>query len=144
MPELRCEHDFLPNQCSTCKPPPFGLNANVFVTKNSQAFHNESSCSFLESGQNFAEKRGGTKQQHLIRRWDEVITSLGACEWCCALFLSENQNPKINCLAYISNNWISVRFLRDRFVDSRYKEFQVYHEESRKIYFLTSDKIEFI
>jgi hypothetical protein len=144
MTNSRCEHDFLPGQCSSCKKAPFGLNENVFITKNSQAFHNDSSCSFLESGQNFAEKRGGTKQPHLVRRWDQVITELGACEWCCALFLTENLSPKIRCLAKISGKWVLVRFLRDRFVDFGSKEFQVYDEVHNRIHFLDSDEIQFL
>lgn len=142
MKEIRCEHDFLPGQCSACKPPPKGININVYITKNSQAFHNDQECAFLESGQDFAEKRGGTKQNLLLRRWDHVFANLGPCEWCCALYHSEISVEKTYCIAKISGKEIQVRYLRDRYVDYSEKELQVYDEKNQQIYFIDPFDVE--
>lgn len=142
MSEQRCEHDFLPGQCSACKPAPLGINTNVFITKNSQAFHNDPDCAFLESGQDFAEKRGGTKQHLLFRKWDQVFANLGPCEWCCALYHSEISGIKTYCLASINGKKLKVRYLRDRYVDYGEKEFQVFDENERQIYFIDPFDVE--
>ena len=53
-----CIHELAVGQCSHCKEPPIGINKTVYVTKGGMAFHNDSMCETLNSGQAEAEIKG--------------------------------------------------------------------------------------
>ena len=136
----RCIHDLLEDQCGHCKSAPYGIQEMVFTTKGGQVFHNWEDCAFLKEGQDLAEAKGHNTHQILQRKWSEVFSSLGACEWCCALHHLKGVEMR-KCQAFIEGSWRNVSIVKERFTGFKQREFQVYESESNYIYFLSQKEI---
>ena len=119
-----CIHELPKDQCGDCRKPPIGINEFVYVTEQGQAFHNWQDCAFLISGQNFAEKKGFNTHEIVARKWSTVFMSKGACEWCCAVYVSrEKQRP--DCLVKVDGIWVQAALVRDRYKGHGRHDYQV-------------------
>jgi hypothetical protein len=133
----RCIHDFLQGECGYCMEIPFGINEIVYKTTFGKAFHNWKNCEYLESGQKFAESKGGNATEVISIPWSAANENLYPCEWCCALFYSKGKNLE-DCLVTIHDSQVPAKIVKDRYLGKNIREFQVYFQETNEIEILTS------
>ena len=142
MNENRCIHEFLVNECGSCKAPPDGINEIVYKTSGGLAFHNWPDCAFLREGQFIAEQRDQIIHPITPIKWSYVFYEFGACEWCCALHHKRKMNLP-SCEAYIDQKWEKCQLIRSRETKNFEKEYQVLLQKSNFIYIVTEDSIKF-
>jgi len=133
----RCVHDFLTGECGYCKEMPFGLKDVVYRTTFGKAFHNWDNCEYLESGQKFAESKGGSATEILSITWSSASQNLYPCEWCCALFYSKGQDLE-DCLITINGGQKPAKIVKDRYLGKNIREFQVYFPETGEVELIIS------
>jgi hypothetical protein len=133
----RCIHDFYVGECGYCVDMPFGLNEVVFRTTFGKAFHNWKNCEYLESGQKFAESKGGLATEILPITWSSASQNLYPCEWCCALFYSKGEDLE-DCLITINGGQKLAKIVRDRYLGKNIREFQVYFPETGEVELIIS------
>lgn len=135
--QSRCIHDFLQGECGYCVEIPFGLNGVVYRTTFGRAFHNWNNCEYLESGQKFAESKGGSATEIFTITWSAARENLYPCEWCCALYYSKGLNLE-DCMVTSSGGHKPAKIVKDRYLGKNIREFQIYFPESNEIEILTS------
>ena len=133
----RCIHDFIFEECGYCKEIPFGLNEVVYRTTFGKAFHNWRNCEYLESGQKFAESRGGASSEIRSTTWTAANENLYPCEWCCALFYSRGVGLE-DCMVNLDGTQKPGKIVKDRYLGKNLREFQVYFPETNEVEILTS------
>ena len=133
----RCIHDFLMGECGYCKETPFGLRDVVYRTTFGKAFHNWENCEYLESGQKFAESKGGSATEIFSITWASASQNLYPCEWCCALFYSKGEDLE-ECLITINGNEKPAKIVKDRYLGRNIREFQIYYPETGEIELILS------
>jgi hypothetical protein len=133
----RCIHDFLIGECAYCKGTPFGMNEVVYRTTFGKAFHNWKNCEYLESGQKFAESKGGNATEVISIPFSAASENLYPCEWCCALFYSKGLGLE-DCLVILSEGQVPAKIVKDRYLGRNIREFQIYFPETNEIEILTS------
>jgi hypothetical protein len=133
----RCIHDFLLGECGYCKELPFGLNGVVYRTTYGKAFHNWNNCEYLESGQKFAESKGGSATDIISITWSSASQNLYPCEWCCALFYSKGEDLE-DCLVTVNGGQKPAKIVKDRYLGKNIREFQIYFPETNEIEIMTS------
>jgi len=133
----RCIHDFLQGECGYCLETPFGLNGVVYRTTFGKAFHNWNNCEYLESGQKFAESKGGSSTEIIPITWSLANANLYPCEWCCALFYSKGLDLE-DCLVTVNGSQKPAKIVKDRYLGKNIREFQVYFPESNEIEIMTN------
>ena len=142
MSNSECIHELPDGQCGLCKSAPDGIHEIVFTTQGGQVFHNWRDCAYLLEGQNLATSRG--QQNHPIQptKWSVVFYSLGACEWCCALYHHRDKTLKA-CSVLIDGKWHTAQYIRERYISSKKREHQVILRETNKIIFVNENQIKF-
>jgi len=133
----RCIHDFAPGECGYCTETPFGINGVVFRTTFGKAFHNWNNCEYLESGQKFAESKGGSSTDIIPIVYSAASSSLYPCEWCCALHYSKGLNLE-DCLIKSNEGDKPAKIIKDRYLGKNIREYQIYFPDSGEIEILTS------
>lgn len=133
----RCIHDFLLGECGYCKEMPFGLKDVVYRTTYGKAFHNWNNCEYLESGQKFAESKGGSATEIISITWSSASHDLYPCEWCCALFYSKGEDLE-DCLVTINGGQKPAKIVKDRYLGKNIREFQVYFPETDEVEIIIS------
>jgi hypothetical protein len=79
-----CIHGFRFSTCVTCRKPPEGINARVWVTKGGKSFHNRRSCAWLLKGQERAGNAG--LENHPVTATtpgDATADGYEPCGFCC-------------------------------------------------------------
>lgn len=133
----RCIHDFLVGECGYCQELPFGLNSVVYRTTFGKAFHNWNNCEYLESGQKFAESKGGSATDIISITWSSASQNLYPCEWCCALFYSKGLDLE-DCLVTVNGSQKPAKIVKDRYLGKNIREFQIYFPETNEIEIMTN------
>lgn len=133
----RCIHDFAFDECGYCKATPFGINPVVYRTSFGKAFHNWNNCEYLESGQKFAESKGGSSSDIIPITFSAAIQNLYPCEWCCALYYSKGLNLE-DCMVSVNGSDKPAKIVKDRYLGKNIREFQIYFPESNEIEITTS------
>jgi hypothetical protein len=133
----RCIHDFLLGECGYCQELPFGLNGVVYRTTFGKAFHNWNNCEYLESGQKFAESKGGSATDIISITWSSASQNLYPCEWCCALFYSKGLDLE-DCLVTVNGSQQPAKIVKDRYLGKNIREFQIYFPETNEIEIMTN------
>jgi hypothetical protein len=113
------------------------LNQIVFRTKFGKAFHNWNNCEYLESGQKFAESKGGLSTSINSITISAALQDLYPCEWCCALYYSRGENLE-DCLVTLNETSKPAKILKERYLGKNIREFQVYYPDTNEIEILTS------
>jgi hypothetical protein len=113
------------------------LNGVVYRTTYGKAFHNWNNCEYLESGQKFAESKGGSATEIFTITWSAANENLYPCEWCCALYYSKGMNLE-DCMVTFSGGQKPAKIVKDRYLGKNIREFQIYFPESNEIEILTS------
>ena len=139
--EKRCIHDLVLGECGFCKETPFGLNGIVYRTSFGKAFHNWNNCEYLESGQKFAESKGGSSTEITSITWSSANSTLYTCEWCCALFYSKGIDLE-DCLVTVLDGQKPGKIVKDRYLGKNFREFQIYFPETNEIEIMTSRYVE--
>jgi len=116
---------------------PFGLNEVVFRTTFGKAFHNWKNCEYLESGQKFAESKGGSSTEIISTTWTAANEHLYPCEWCCALYYSKGLDLE-DCMVSLNGKQQPAKIVKDRYKGKNLREFQIYFPETNDIEILTS------
>ncbi len=129
---ILCIHELGPGECAFCRELPFGIESTVFRTSFGKAFHNWDNCEYLESGQKFAESRGGTSTEIIPVRWASVANDMYPCEWCCALSYTQNQELE-ECL--VESNSVSRvgKIVKDRYLGKKLREYIILFPDSGDI-----------
>lgn len=127
-----CVHELGPGECAYCREVPYGIEPTVFRTRFGKAFHNWDNCEYLESGQKFAESRGGTPTEILPVGWSKISSELYPCEWCCALFYAQNQDLE-DCLVEDESNSRIGKIVKDRYLGRKLREYIILFPESGDI-----------
>ncbi len=113
------------------------MNGVVYRTTYGKAFHNWNNCEYLESGQKFAESKGGSATEIFTITWSAANENLYPCEWCCALYYSKGMNLE-DCMVTFSGGQKPAKIVKDRYLGKNIREFQIYFPESNEIEILTS------
>lgn len=129
---ILCIHELGPGECAFCREVPFGIESIVFRTSFGKAFHNWDNCEYLESGQKFAESRGGTSSEIVPVRWASVANEMYPCEWCCAASYTQNQELE-ECL--VESNSVSRigKIVKDRYLGRKLREYIILFPDSGDI-----------
>jgi hypothetical protein len=135
--ETRCIHELAMGECAHCKEIPFGMNAIVFRTTFGKAFHNWDNCEDLESGQKFAESKGGSPTEIFGITYSAGSQELYPCEWCCALYYSKGLNLE-DCIVTLNSREKPAKIVKDRYLSKNLRRYQIYFPESNEIEITTS------
>lgn len=127
-----CVHELGPGECAYCREVPYGIESTVFRTRFGKAFHNWENCEYLESGQKFAESRGGTPSDILPVSWSKISTEMYPCEWCCALFYARNQDLE-DCLVEDESTSRVGKIVKDRYLGRKLREYIILFPDSGEI-----------
>lgn len=127
-----CVHELGPGECAYCREVPYGIESTVFRTRFGKAFHNWENCEYLESGQKFAESRGGTPSDILPVSWSKISTEMYPCEWCCALFYARNQDLE-DCLVEDESTTRVGKIVKDRYLGRKLREYIILFPDSGEI-----------
>jgi hypothetical protein len=127
-----CIHDFAPGQCGYCKETPFGLTDVVFKSRYGTAFHIWKECEYLESGQKFAESKGGTASEITPILLTEATEKLYPCEWCCALYYTKGEDLE-DCLITKPEGTRPAKIVKHRYLGRNMREYQIYYPETGEI-----------
>ena len=127
-----CIHELGPGECAYCREVPYGIESTVFRTRFGKAFHNWDNCEYLESGQKFAELRGGTPSDILPVSWSKISTEMYPCEWCCALFYARNQDLE-DCLVEDESTSRVGKIVKDRYLGRKLREYIILFPDSGDI-----------
>ncbi|MFE1395538.1 hypothetical protein ACFW3Z_21910 [Nocardiopsis alba] len=82
MPENRCLHDLLPDQCGLCRSVPSGLTDRVVVTAGGRVFHGDRGCEALLEGQRKVRSRGGEVSDVEVVPLTRVLHDRPPCVLC--------------------------------------------------------------
>jgi hypothetical protein len=129
---ILCIHELGPGECAFCREVPFGIESTVFRTSFGKAFHNWDNCEYLESGQKFAESRGGTSTDIIPVRWASVANEMYPCEWCCALSYTQNQELE-ECLVESNSESRVGKIVKDRYLGRKLREYIILFPDSGDI-----------
>ena len=132
-----CIHELGPGQCAYCIEIPFGLETTVFRTQFGKAFHNWKDCEYLESGQKFAESRGGNSSEILPLAWTKANQDLYPCEWCCALYYARDTQLE-DCVIEDDYSSRPGKIVKDRYLGRKLREYIIYFPESGDIEVISS------
>lgn len=78
----RCIHDMEEGTCSFCAMPPAGVPEIVYVTKFGKTYHRIDTCSYMESGHEWADSRGQDNHPPFPIKWTEARDKYFACLLC--------------------------------------------------------------
>lgn len=129
---ILCIHELGPGECAFCRELPFGIELTVFRTSFGKAFHNWDNCEYLESGQKFAESRGGASTDVIPVRWASVANEMYPCEWCCALSYTQNQELE-ECLVQDELSSRVGKIVKDRYLGRKLREYIILFPDSGDI-----------
>lgn len=129
---ILCIHELGPGECAFCRELPFGIESTVFRTSFGKAFHNWDNCEYLESGQKFAESRGGASTDVIPVRWASVANEMYPCEWCCALSYTQNQELE-ECLVEDESSSRVGKIVKDRYLGRKLREYIIFFPDSGDI-----------
>jgi hypothetical protein len=132
-----CIHELGPGQCAFCREVPFGIESTVFKTSYGKAYHNWNNCEYLESGQKFAESKGGNATEIVPVPWSKVAQDMYPCEWCCALFYAKNTELE-DCIVDEGSISRPGKIVKDRYLGRKFREYIIFFPESGDIEVVTS------